>query len=59
MVVTGIALIALGVVLGLFFPVMFVAAAAGAALLVVSFVAAGKRATNERTAADPAPDRPE
>lgn len=60
MLATAIALIVLGVVLGLFFPVMFVAAAAGALLLIVSFVAAGRRATgaSPRTA-DPAPDRPE
>ena len=60
MLATAIALIVLGVVLGLFFPVMFVAAAAGVVLLVASFVAAGRRATNAspRTP-DPTPDRPE
>jgi hypothetical protein len=60
MLVTGIALIVLGVVLGLFFPVMFVAALAGLVLLVLSLVAGGRRAakTSPR-AGDPAPDRPE
>jgi UPF0716 family protein affecting phage T7 exclusion len=59
MVVTGIALIALGVVLGLFFPVMFVAAAAGVVLVAISLVAGARRATRERTGGDPAPDPPE
>ena len=60
MLATAIALIVLGVVLGLFFPVMFVAAAAGLLLLVASFVAAGRRArTASPRTTDPAPDRPE
>jgi hypothetical protein len=59
MLVTGIALIALGVVLGLFFPVMFVAAAAGLVLLILSFVAGARRATSSPGATDPAPDPPE
>jgi len=42
MLVTAIALIALGIVLGLFFPVMFVAAVAGVILLIV-FLAGGAR----------------
>ena len=59
MLVTAIVLIAAGIVLGLFFPVMFVAAAAGVVLLILSLVAGMRRATTERTAADPAPDAPE
>lgn len=56
----AIALIALGVVLGLFFPVMFAAAAAGLVLLVLSLVAAGRRAKSVAASTeDPAPDRPE
>ena len=47
MVVTALVLVALGVVLGLFFPVMFVAALAGVVLLVVSLLAAGRRAKRE------------
>jgi hypothetical protein len=59
-VATSVALIVLGVILGLFFPVMFVAAAAGLVLLIVTLVAAGRRATtaSPRTT-DPTPDRPE
>lgn len=57
---TSITLIVLGVVLGLFFPVMFVAAAAGAVLLIISLVAASRRATTAPARVDdPAPDRPE
>jgi hypothetical protein len=60
MLVTGIALIVLGVVLGLFFPVMFVAALAGLVLLVLSLVAGARRAeTGSRRTVDPAPDPPE
>jgi polyferredoxin len=59
MLVTGIVLIAAGIILGLFFPVMFVAAVAGVVLLVLSLVAGGRRATTAPRAADPAPDRPE
>lgn len=60
MLVTGIALIVLGVVLGLFFPVMFVAALAGLVLLILSLVAGAKRAASTSPgAADPTPDRPE
>jgi type III secretory pathway component EscV len=47
MVVTALVLVVLGVILGLFFPVMFVAALAGVVLLVVSFFAAGRRAQRE------------
>ena len=60
MLATAIALIVLGVVLGLFFPVMFVAAAAGLVLLILALVGASRRATEPAAAAsDPAPDRPE
>ena len=44
MIVTALVLIILGAVLGLFFPVMFVAAAAGVVILVLALVAAGRRA---------------
>ena len=46
MLPVAIALIVLGVVLGIFFPVMFVATLAGIVLLVVFFVGAGRRATS-------------
>ena len=60
MLAAAIALIALGVVLGLFFPVMFVAAAAGLVLLILSLVAAGRRARQPAARVDdPAPDPPE
>ena len=59
MVVTAIVIIVLGVALGLFFPVMFVAAAAGVALLAFALVAAGRRATTDEQPVDPAPDPPE
>jgi membrane protein implicated in regulation of membrane protease activity len=56
----GIALIVVGVVLGLFFPVVFVAAAAGLVLLILSFVATARRAkTASADTEDPTPDRPE
>ena len=48
MIAAALALIVLGVVLGFFFPVMFVAALAGAVLLVLSF-AAGVRRTKAAT----------
>ena len=44
MLAAGIVLIVLGVVLGIFFPVMFIATAAGIALLLVFFFGAGRRA---------------
>ena len=47
MLITGLVLIALGVIFGLFFPVMFVAAAAGVVLLVLFVVAGTRRATDE------------
>ena len=60
MLAAAVALIALGVVLGLFFPVMFVAAAAGVVLLIVALVAAGRRAkTASPRTADPTPGPPE
>jgi hypothetical protein len=59
MLITAIVLIGAGIVLGLFFPVMFIAAAAGVVLLILSLVAGARRATTEPTAADPTPDAPE
>jgi hypothetical protein len=44
MVATAIILIILGVVFGFMFPVVFVAAAAGLVLLIISLVATGRRA---------------
>ena len=44
MIATALVLIVLGVVLGIFFPVMFVAALAGIVLLLVFFFGAGRRA---------------
>jgi len=55
----AIALIVLGVLLGLFFPVMFVAALAGVVLLVV-FLVGAKRTVVDATGRDEvSPDRPE
>jgi len=48
----AIALIVLGVLVGIFFPVMFVAAAAGVVLLVVFFVGAGRRARSGAVGSD-------
>ena len=60
MLAAGIALIVVGVVLGLFFPVVFVAAAAGLVLLILSLVAGARRAkTASADTEDPTPDRPE
>ena len=56
MLITAIALIALGVVLGLFFPVMFVAALAGVVLLVLFLVSGARRATAEAESPDPGVD---
>jgi predicted membrane metal-binding protein len=50
MVVTALILIVLGVVLGLFFPVMFVATLAGVVLLIL-FVVAGARRTKQEAEA--------
>jgi hypothetical protein len=44
MLVTALVLIALGIALGLFFPVMFVAALAGVVLLILFLVAAARQA---------------
>jgi hypothetical protein len=56
----ALALIVLGVVLGIFFPVMFVAALAGIVLLVVFLLGAGRRAATGKTgSSDAPPDRPE
>jgi hypothetical protein len=60
MLAAAISLIVLGVVFGLFFPVMFVAAAAGLVLLILSLVAAARRAkTASPRTEDPTPDSPE
>ena len=59
MLATAFALIVVGVVLGLFFPIMFVASAVGAILLIVYLVGATRRATTATTGSEPAPDRPE
>ena len=56
MVFAALALIAVGVILGLFFPVMFVAALAGVVLLVLFFVAGARRAKSETESADPGVD---
>jgi hypothetical protein len=57
---TALALIVIGAVLGLFFPVMFVASAVGIALLIVFFIGASRRATTGAAGSErPAPDRPE
>jgi hypothetical protein len=47
MVVTALVLIGLGIVFGIFFPVMFVAALAGVVLLVVGVIAGARRAKEE------------
>jgi hypothetical protein len=52
MLVAAIALIALGVILGLFFPVMFVAAAAGVVLFILFLIAGARRATAESKASE-------
>lgn len=59
MLATAVALIAIGVVLGFFFPIMFVASLVGAILLIVYLVGASRRATTGATGSEPAPDRPE
>jgi hypothetical protein len=56
---TAVALIVVGIVLGIFFPVMFVATAAGIVLLAVFLIGAGRRAATGATGSDEAPaDRP-
>ena len=60
MLATALALIVIGAVLGLFFPVMFIASLVGVILLVVFFVSASRRATTGATGSEtPVPDRPE
>jgi uncharacterized membrane protein len=60
MLATALALVVIGAVLGLFFPVMFVASLVGVILLIVFFVGATRRATTGATGSEsPAPDRPE
>jgi hypothetical protein len=51
----AVALIVVGIVLGIFFPVMFVATAAGIVLLVVFLAGAGRRAATGATGSDEAP----
>jgi hypothetical protein len=48
----AIALIVLGIALGIFFPVMFVATVAGIILLVVFFLGAGRRAASGAVGSD-------
>ena len=52
MLFTALALIALGVILGLFFPVMFFATAAGIVLFILFLIAGARRATAETKASD-------
>ena len=60
MLAVAIALLVLGVALGFFFPVMFVAAAAGLVLLIVFFVGGARRAeTGEVGTDEPPVNRPE
>jgi hypothetical protein len=56
----ALALIVLGVVLGIFFPVMFIATAVGIALLIVFVVGASRRARTGAVGSDePGTNRPE
>jgi hypothetical protein len=59
MLATALVLIVLGVVLGLFFPAMFVASAVGLILLIVFLVGLTRRATTGATGSEPTPNRPE
>jgi hypothetical protein len=52
MLATALVLLVLGVVLGIFFPVMFVAAVAGIVLLVIFFFGAGRRARTGAVGSD-------
>lgn len=52
MLIAAVALIGVGVILGLFFPVMFVASAAGVVLLIVALVAGARAATADTKAAE-------
>src|ERR687898_946397 len=54
--ITAFVLIALGILLGLFFPVMFVAALAGLVLLILFFVGGARRAKAESESSDPGVD---
>ena len=56
MLITAFVLIALGILLGLFFPVMFVAALAGLVLLILFFVGGARRAKAEAESSDPGVD---
>jgi hypothetical protein len=53
MVFTALTLIGLGIVFGLFFPVMFVAALAGVVLLVFAVIAGARRTRAEAESPDP------
>jgi hypothetical protein len=55
----GIALLILGLAVGFFFPVMFVAAAVGAILLIVFFVGSTRAAAKPAATDEPAPNRDE
>jgi hypothetical protein len=52
MLAGAVALIVVGIVLGIFFPVMFIATAVGIALLIVFFVGAKRRATTGAVGTD-------
>jgi hypothetical protein len=56
MVVTGLALIAIGVLVGLVFPVMFVAAVAGLVVLVIGLMAGGRRAQGAASGTEHRPE---
>jgi hypothetical protein len=59
MLAGAIALIVVGIVLGIFFPVMFIATAVGIALLIVFFVGGARRAKTGAVGSDePGSPRP-
>jgi UPF0716 family protein affecting phage T7 exclusion len=56
----AIALIVVGLVIGIFFPIMFIAAAVGVALLIVFLVGASRRAhTSAARSEEPSANSPE
>jgi hypothetical protein len=57
MLFAGIALVVVGVIFGLFFPVVFVVALAGVILSILSLVAGARRARVETGSADRGVDR--
>jgi hypothetical protein len=60
MLAAALVLIVIGVVLGLFFPVMFIATAVGIALLIVFLVGASRRAKTGAVGSEkPGVTRPE